>query len=106
MFRSGAFLRDHFRNYAEITAPLEAIKRSTASIQWTPLDSHWQQLKRAFSTAPILSYPDLNKRLVLATDVIWMDHMRGGCTVRVHTRRYSVAVRGFDDGQLLAMWPI
>ena len=65
----GAFLRDHIRHYAEITAPLEAVKRSSTPIEWTPvLINHWNLLKRAFATAPILTYPDLNKRFVLATD--------------------------------------
>ena len=64
----GAFLRDHIRNYAEIAAPLEAIKNQKV-ITWTPtLIAHWDLWKYAFSRAPILKFPDLSKRFVLAVD--------------------------------------
>ena len=64
----GAFMRDHIRHYADITAPLEGVKRDKV-IAWTPkLEQHWELFKRAFATAPILKYPDFNKRFVLATD--------------------------------------
>ena len=64
----GAFLRDHVRHYADITAPLEKAKREK-DIQWTPLlDEHWKLFQRAFATAPLLRFPDFSKRFVLATD--------------------------------------
>ena len=64
----GAYMRDHVRNYAEITAPLEAVKKQK-EITWTPLlTSHWELFKRAFGSAPILSFPDFNKRFVIACD--------------------------------------
>lgn len=65
----GAFLHDHIRHYADITAPLEAIKRCKGDIVWTDqLREHWRLFKRAFATAPILRFPDFNKRFVIATD--------------------------------------
>ena len=64
----GAFLRDHIRHYADITAPLEAVKRHKR-IEWTDtLNQHWLLLKRAFLTVPLLRFPDFRKRFVLATD--------------------------------------
>ena len=64
----GAFLRDHIRHYADITAPLEAVKRCK-TIAWTEtLNRHWLLLKRAFLTVPLLRFPDFKKRFVLATD--------------------------------------
>ena len=64
----GAYLHDHIRHYADITAPLEAVKKQKI-IQWNDtLDRHWLLFKRAFATAPILRFPDFNKRFVLATD--------------------------------------
>jgi transposase InsO family protein len=64
----GAFLRDHIRNYADITAPLEGVKREK-TVTWTPLlDAHWTLLKRAFATAPLLKFPDFSKRFVIACD--------------------------------------
>ena len=64
----GAFLRDHVRHYADITAPLEKAKKEKV-IEWTAeRDRHWLLFKRAFSTVPLLRFPDFSKRFVLATD--------------------------------------
>jgi transposase InsO family protein len=64
----GAFLRDHVRHYADITAPLEKAKREK-QIEWTAeRDRHWLLFKRAFASVPLLSFPDFSKRFVLATD--------------------------------------
>ncbi len=64
----GAFLRDHIRHYADITAPLEALKKQK-EIVWTDVTSrHWDLFKRAFATAPILRFPDPSKPMVIAHD--------------------------------------
>ena len=65
----GAYLRDHVRHYADITAPLEAVKRQ-ARIDWSDpkLVQSWELFKRAFSNAPLLTFPDFKKRFVLACD--------------------------------------
>jgi transposase InsO family protein len=64
----GAFLRDHVRHYADITAPLEKVKKEK-TIAWTAdLDRSWTLFKRAFATVPLLRFPDFSKRFVLATD--------------------------------------
>ena len=64
----GTFLRDHIRHYADITAPFEKMKKAT-SIVWTEqLTQQWELVKRAFATAPFLTFPDFNRRFVLATD--------------------------------------
>jgi transposase InsO family protein len=64
----GAFLRDHVRHYADITAPLEKAKREKI-IEWTEeRDRHWMLFKRAFASVPLLRFPDFSKRFVLATD--------------------------------------
>jgi hypothetical protein len=65
----GTFLRDHIRYYADLTAPFEKIKKSVTPIEWTPLlTQQFQALKRAFSTAPFLKFPDFNKRFAVACD--------------------------------------
>ena len=64
----GAYLRDHIRHYADITAPLELVKRHKTIVWTKELNQSWELFKRAFSTAPILRFPDFNKRFVLATD--------------------------------------
>ena len=64
----GTFLRDHIRHYADLTAAFERIKKGT-TIEWTPqLQRQWQLVKRAFSTAPFLRFPDFTQRFVIATD--------------------------------------
>ena len=64
----GAFLRDHVRHYADITAPLEKAKKEK-QIEWTAeRDRCWLLFKRAFAAAPLLRFPDFSKRFVLATD--------------------------------------
>ena len=64
----GAYLRDHIRHYADITAPLEPLKKQKA-IEWTDrLKQHWELFKRAFASAPMLAFPDWNKCFVIATD--------------------------------------
>ena len=64
----GAFLRDHIRHYADITAPLEALKKEK-TIVWTDrLKQHWMLFKRAFANAPLLAFPDWTKRFVIAHD--------------------------------------
>ena len=65
----GAYLRDHVRHYADITAPLEAVKRQ-ARIDWSDpkLVQSWELFKRAFANAPLLTFPDFKKRFVLACD--------------------------------------
>ena len=64
----GTFLRDHIRYYADITAPFEKMKR-TKEIVWTDqLEHQFELVKRAFATAPFLSFPNFSKRFVIATD--------------------------------------
>ena len=54
----GAFLRDHVRHYADITAPLERAKKEV-TINWD-VDNradHWKLFRRAFATVPLLRFP-------------------------------------------------
>jgi hypothetical protein len=64
----GTYLRDHVRHYADLTAPLEKIKK-VAQITWTEQLIHcYETIKRAFATAPFLKFPNFNNRFVIATD--------------------------------------
>lgn len=68
----GTYLRDHVRHYADITAPLETAKKQKI-IKWDEnLKTSFELVKRAFSTAPFLKFPDFNKRFALATDASWV----------------------------------
>lgn len=63
------FLRHHIRHFADITAPLEAIKNGSGEIQWTDkLREHFDLLKHALAHAPVLQFPDPNKPMCIATD--------------------------------------
>lgn len=62
------YLRDHVRHYAEITAPLEAVKFQKVIEQTNELFASFQLTKDAIAKAPILQFarPDLPFRI--ATD--------------------------------------
>ena len=62
------FLRQHVRHFADLTAPLEAVKFSKV-ITWTPLMlEHFELTKQALSRAPFLKFPDFNVPFCVATD--------------------------------------
>jgi len=64
----GTYLRDHVRHYADITAYLETAKKQKV-IEWNDLlNDQWKLVKRAFSNAPYLKFPDFNNRFAFATD--------------------------------------
>ena len=62
------FVRDHVRHFADITAPLEAIKQQK-TLTWTDtLVEAFETTKRAIAAAPFLKFPDFSKPFVIATD--------------------------------------
>ena len=66
----GTFLRDHIRHYADLTAPLERIKKQE-KIDWGAnplLLNQFNLVKRAFATAPFLVPPDFSRPFVVAAD--------------------------------------
>lgn len=66
----GTFLRDHVRHYADLTAPLEPLKKMKV-IDWNKhpqLEQQFYLVRRAFATAPFLKFPDFSKRFVGACD--------------------------------------
>ena len=64
----GTYLRDHIRHYADITAPFEKIK-GRKTIEWTnALKAQFDVIKRAFASAPFLTFPDPAKRFAIACD--------------------------------------
>ena len=64
------FLRPNIRHFSELTQPLNALRNlDKKNFRWTPgAEEAFQLLKRAVATAPLLIYPDLNKRMSLAID--------------------------------------
>jgi transposase InsO family protein len=68
----GTYLRDHIRHYADLTASLETAKKQK-NIDWTEnLNRSFELVKRAFSKAPFLKFPDFNKKFAIATDASWI----------------------------------
>jgi RNase H-like domain found in reverse transcriptase/Integrase core domain/Chromo (CHRromatin Organisation MOdifier) domain/Integrase zinc binding domain/Retrotransposon gag protein len=62
------FVRHHVRHYADLSAPLEAVKNMKV-IPWTDtLEVHFNLLKKAIMNAPLLTFPDFSRPFYLATD--------------------------------------
>jgi transposase InsO family protein len=62
------FLRQHVRHYADLTGPLHEVK-NCKNLNWTDiLQQSFDTTKHALATAPILQFPDFEKRFVIATD--------------------------------------
>ncbi len=62
------FIRQHVRHFAELTAPLEAIKFQK-TIDWNDsLIEHFEATKAAVLTSPFLQFPDFSRPFHLATD--------------------------------------
>ena len=67
------FLRDHVRHYADLAAPLDAIRNQKGLITWNDnMRTHFQLLKQAIAHAPWLQHPDYNKRWAVATDASYL----------------------------------
>jgi hypothetical protein len=62
------FISSHVRHYAELTAPLQAVKFQK-KLDWTDDMKHsFDTLKSAVATAPFLQYPDFSRAFHIATD--------------------------------------
>src|SRR5919202_5913263 len=62
------YVAPHIRNYAELSAPLQAAKFQK-TITWTDeMRQSFNALKRAVCTAPFLQYPDFDRPFHIATD--------------------------------------
>ena len=63
-----AFIRQHIRHYAELSAPLVDVKH-VKIIEWTDLLVHsFDTLKEAVASAPILCYPVYSRPFYVASD--------------------------------------
>ena len=64
------YYRKFFKNFAKIAKPLTLLTCQQVKFNWTP--SHheaFSHLKKSNIQAPILHYPDPNKRYIVYTDV-------------------------------------
>ena len=62
------FLRAHVRHFADLTASMEAVKNNKEIIWTDHLKQQFELTKMALQRAPILKFPDFNKRFCVASD--------------------------------------
>jgi hypothetical protein len=66
-----SFLRNHVRHYAELSGPLEELKQ-LKELTWNDtLIHHFEMVKAAVCSAPILTFPDFDRPFHIATDASW-----------------------------------
>jgi len=71
------FYRRFIAGFSELAAPLTALTRKGVVFKWIPgAEKAFQQLKKAFTTAPILQNFDVNKPSTVETDS--SDHVTAG----------------------------
>jgi len=62
------YLRGYVRHYADLAAPLDAM-RCRKELHWTPiLIDYFHRLKHAIANAPALNFPDYDRPFALAVD--------------------------------------
>ncbi|KAH0614368.1 uncharacterized protein H6S33_000004 [Morchella sextelata] len=63
------FYRRFIRDYSKVVSPMTNILKKDAQFVWTPAADHaFNQLKEAFTTAPILKHFDPERACILETD--------------------------------------
>jgi len=63
------FYRKFIRDYAEISAPLSDITKTSTNIEWgEEHEKAWKTIQKLMSVSPILTQPDPNKEFILDTD--------------------------------------
>lgn len=110
------FYRRFIRNYSKVVAPLTSLTSSSITFSWTPeADQAFSELKRLFTTAPILVQPNPSLQFIVEVDasdsgVGAVLSQRTGPDQKLHpcaffSRRLSPAERNYDVGnrELLAV---
>jgi len=63
------FYRRFIRNFSSVAAPMHVLTSPAIRLQWNPTaDAAFQRLKRAFTTAPVLTLPDSRQQFVVEVD--------------------------------------
>ena len=63
------FYRRFIRNYSGLAAPLTALTSTSVQFVWSPAaERAFQDLKRRFTSAPILTQPDPNRQFIVEVD--------------------------------------
>ena len=110
------FYRKFIKNFSLIAAPLNALTSPAVPFLWTPeADEAFSTLKSLFTTAPVLTMPDVTRQFVLEVDasesgVGAILSQRSGEDDKLHpcaffSRKLSSAEKNYDVGnrELLAI---
>ena len=63
------FIADHIRHFAEIAAPLYAVKTKNGPVEWTEqMEENFELLKDAAMRAPVLVHADFSKHFMIICD--------------------------------------
>ena len=63
------FYRRFIKDYAQVAHPLHDLTKKDQPFEWKdPQQTAFDTLKRRFTTAPILAFPDIDKQFCLETD--------------------------------------
>ena len=63
------FYRRLIRNYRALAAPLTALTSTLVRVTWSPaVEEAFRELKRQFTSAPILLQPDPNRQFIVEVD--------------------------------------
>jgi len=102
------------RNYSKIVAPLTRLTRKD-KLEWNAeADQTFETLKKAFTTAPILTHPDFQKPFFLETDasnfalgaiLSQLDKDGRLHPIAFHSRKFTAAEINYEihDKELLAI---
>ena len=77
------YYRKFIKGFAQITKPLTMLTQQQVKFEWTPMHhTAFLHLKEAIIQAPILHYPDPNKKYIVYTDA--SDDARGAQLSQEH----------------------
>jgi len=109
------FYRQFIRGFSSIAAPLHALTSPRVRFVWSPeVESSFNELKRRFTSAPILTLPDPQRQFVVEVDVsndsVGAVLSQRSADGKMHpcaylSRRLTPAERNYDVGnrELLAV---
>ena len=109
------YYRKFIKNFSALCRPLtDSLKKTDKEFEWTELHQHsFKELKKAFTSAPILRHFDPLKEVIIETDasnfalgcVLSQKHEGRLHPVAFHSRKMSPAERNYDihDKEMLAI---
>lgn len=103
------FYRRFIRNYSQVAAPLTKLTSTLCDFTWNlEAETAFVELKRLFSSAPILCHPDINKQFIVEVDasdtgVGAVLSQRSDSDSRIHpwtffSKRFSPSEQNYDVG--------